>query len=285
LEDPNKHVLLPTPLGPVSLSDKSEIEEVARKIIPDGEFSKIKVKRFGGVLNDVFIVTITKNGEDKKFVVKQYLDWSNLKWLPLTIWSFGTTSFAVLGQSRLEKEYSINKFLRNKGFPVPKIFHISHRKRLIFEEFIEGKELVENLKRIFFSYHTADDVALIKKVGGKIAEAHHLGVTLGDCKPENFLVTKDSVVFLDLEQATRDGNQAWDIAEFLYYAGHYSPPMSSTKGASIMAKKFIEGYLDSGGNKSYIKQAASAKYTKVFSVFTPPHVLFAISSICQRMGS
>ena len=285
LEDPNKHILLPTPLGPVSLSDKSEIEEVARKIVPDGEFSKIKVKRFGGVLNDVFIVTITKNGEDKKFVVKQYLDWSNLKWLPLTIWSFGTTSFAVLGQSRLEKEYSINKFLRNKGFPVPKIFHISLRKRLIFEEFIEGKELVENLKRIFFSYHTVDDVALIKKVGGKIAEAHHLGVTLGDCKPENFLVTKDGVVFLDLEQATRDGNQAWDIAEFLYYAGHYSPPMSSTKGASIMAKKFIEGYLDSGGNKSYIKQAASAKYTKVFSVFTPPHVLFAISSICQRMGS
>ncbi len=285
LEDPKKHVLLPTPLGPVSLSDKSEIQEVARKIIPDGEFSKMKVKRFGGVLNDVFLLTITKNGEEQKFVVKQYLDWSNLKWLPLTIWSFGTTSFAVLGQSRLEKEYAINTYLHSKGFPVPKIFHISHQKRLIFEEFIEGKELVENLKRILYSQNTAEDIALMKQVGRKIAEAHSLGVSLGDCKPENFLVTKDGVVFLDLEQATRDGNQAWDIAEFLYYAGHYSPPISSANAAGTIAESFIEGYLEAGGKKETVKQAASARYTKVFSVFTPPHVLFAISSICQKMGT
>jgi hypothetical protein len=33
-----------------------------------------------------------------------------------------------------------------------------------------------------------------------------------------------------------------------------------------------------------VKKAASARYTKVFSVFTPPHVLLAISSICQKMG-
>ena len=285
LEDPKKHILLPTPLGPVALSDKSEIEEVARKIISDGEFSKITVKRFGGVLNDVFLLTITKNGEEQKFVVKQFLDWSNLKWLPLNLWSFGTTSFAVLGQSRLEKEYAINTYLQSKGFPVPKIFHISHQKRLIFEEFIEGKELAENIKRIFYSHNTEEDVALVKLVGRKIAEAHSLGVSLGDCKPENFLVTKDEVVLLDLEQATRDGNQAWDIAEFLYYAGHYSPAISSANAAGVIAESFIEGYLEAGGKKEYVKQAASARYTKVFSVFTPPHVLLAISSICQKMGT
>jgi len=285
LEDPKKHILLPTPLGPVSLSDKSEIEEVARKIIPDGEFSKITVKHFGGVLNDVFLLTITKDDTEQKFVVKQFLDWSNLKWLPLNLWSFGTTSFAVLGQSRLEKEYAINTFLRSKGFPVPKIFHISHQKRLIFEEFIEGTDLAENIKRILYSYNTEDDIALVKKVGQKIAEAHSLGVSLGDCKPENFLVTKDGVVLLDLEQATRDGNQAWDIAEFLYYAGHYSPPISSANAAGVIAESFIEGYLEAGGKKENVKQAASARYTKVFSVFTPPQVIFAISSICQKMGT
>ena len=285
LEDPKKHILLPTPLGPVSLSDKSEIEEVARKIIPDGEFSKITVKHFGGVLNDVFLLTITKDDAEQKFVVKQFLDWSNLKWLPLNLWSFGTTSFAVLGQSRLEKEYAINTFLRSKGFPVPKIFHISHQKRLIFEEFIEGTDLAENIKRILYSYNTEDDIALVKKVGQKIAEAHSLGVSLGDCKPENFLVTKDGVVLLDLEQATRDGNQAWDIAEFLYYAGHYSPPISSANAAGVIAESFIEGYLEAGGKKENVKQAASARYTKVFSVFTPPQVIFAISSICQKMGT
>jgi thiamine kinase-like enzyme len=107
---------------------------------------------------------------------------------------------------------------------------------------------------------------------------------LGDCKPENFIVSKDEIVLLDLEQATRDGNQAWDIAEFLYYSGHYSPPMSSTNAAGIIARNFLEGYLEAGGKKETVKKAASARYTKVFSVFTPPHVLLAISNICQKMG-
>jgi len=284
LEDPKKYVLLPTPLGPVSLSDKSDIKDVARKIIPDGELSKIRVKNIGGVLNDVYFLTLTKNGEEQKFVVKRFRNWSNLKWLSLTLWSFGTTSFAVLGQSRLEKEYAINNFLHSQGFPVPKIFYISHQKRLIFEEFIEGEELVETIKRIISSNKTAKDIALVKEVGRKIAEAHSLGISLGDCKPENFIVTKDEIVLLDLEQATRDGNQAWDIAEFLYYSGHYSPPMSSTNAAGIIARNFIEGYLEAGGKKETVKKAASARYTKVFSVFTPPHVLLAISNICQKMG-
>jgi tRNA A-37 threonylcarbamoyl transferase component Bud32 len=277
--------LFPTPLGPISLSDKSDIEDVARKIIPDGEFSKMKVKSIGGVLNDVYILTITKDGEEQKFVVKQFLDWSNLKWLSLTMWSFGTTSFSVLGRSRLEKEYAINTFLHSKGFPVPKIFFISHQNRLIFEEFIEGEELVEPIKRIIAANKTTRDVALVKEAGRKIAAAHSLGVSLGDCKPENFIVTKDSLVLLDLEQATRDGNHAWDIAEFLYYSGHYSPPMSSTNAASIIARSFLEGYLEAGGKKETVKNASSARYTKVFSVFTPPHVLLAISGICQKMGN
>jgi hypothetical protein len=60
--------------------------------------------------------------------------------------------------------------------------------------------------------------------------------------------------------------------------------MSSTNAASIIARNFIEGYLEAGGKKETVKKAASARYTKVFSVFTPPHVLLAISNICQKMG-
>jgi len=284
LEDPKKYVLLPTPLGPVPLSGKSDIEDVARKIIPEGELSEIRVKNIGGVLNEVYLLTLTRNATEQKFVVKRFRDWSNLKWLPLTLWSFGTTSFSVLGQSRLEKEYAINKFLHSKGFAVPKIVYISPQKRLIFEEFIEGEKLAETIKRIFSDNKTAEDAALVKEAGRRVAEAHSLGVSLGDCKPENFIVSKDEIVLLDLEQATRDGNQAWDIAEFLYYSGHYSPPMSSTNAAGIIARNFIEGYLEAGGKKETVKKAASARYTKVFSVFTQPHIILAISSICQKMG-
>ena len=284
LKDPKSFIFLPTPMGNVSLSDKSGIEDVARKIIPNGEFSKMKIKSIGGMFNDVYVLIVTKNGVEQKFVVKQFLDWSNLKWISLALWSFGTTTFSVLGHSRLEKEYAINHYLHSKGFPVPKILSVSHKNRLIFQEFIEGKELVNNIKRILISNKSSTDLVLIKDVGRKIAEAHNLGVSLGDCKPENFIVTDDSFFILDLEQANRDGNYAWDIAEFLYYSGHYSPPMSSAKGASVLSRYFIEGYLEAGGKKETISEVSSAKYTKVFSVFTPPHVILAISNVCQKMG-
>lgn len=285
LKDPKKYVLLPTPLGPVSLSDKSGITDVAKKILLDGELSKMKVKNIGGVLNEVYLLTLTKNGEEQKFIVKLFLDWSNLKWLTLSMWTLGTTSFSVLGQSRLEKEYAINKFLHSKGFPVPKIFYISHQKRLIFQEFVEGKDLTETIKRIISSNKTETDVALVKEVGRKIAHAHTLGVSLGDCKPENFIVTKEGeIILLDLEQATRDGNQAWDVAEFLYFSGHYCPLVSSANAASIIATNFIKGYLEAGGKKETVKNAASARYTKAFSIFTPPQVLLAMSNVCQKMG-
>jgi tRNA A-37 threonylcarbamoyl transferase component Bud32 len=281
LEDPNKHILLPTPLGLSSLSDKSNITDIARKILPHGKISKMKIKKIGGVLNEVYSLTLTKNGEEQKFIVKQFLDWSNLKWLPLTIWAFGTTSFSVLGRSRLEKEYAINKFLYDKGFPVPKIFYISLQKRLIFQEFIEGNVLVQLIQALLLNT-TETGLAVIKDVGRKIAEAHSLGVCLGDCKPENFIVTKDKIVILDLEQATRNGNQVWDIAEFLYYSGHYVSPISSANAIRIITKTFIEGYIEGGGKKDTVKKAGSARYTKVFSLFTPIHILFAISKICQK---
>jgi len=203
----------------------------------------------------------------------------------LALWTLGTKTFAVFGRSRLEREYAINQFLRSRGFAVPKILHVSHKERLIFEDFIEGETLVRVVKQIMSSKKRASDIALLRDVGTKIAQTHKLGVSLGDCKPENIIVTKDGkAFFVDLEQASRDGNQAWDITEFLYYSGHYASPVSSAKSAKLLAKEFIEGYLEAGGKKGTVKKAGSPRYTKVFSIFTPPHIILAISNVCKKMG-
>jgi hypothetical protein len=61
--------------------------------------------------------------------------------------------------------------------------------------------------------------------------------------------------------------------------------MSSSNIASIIAKNFIEGYLEAGGKTETVKKAASARYTKVFSVFTPLHIIIAISNICRKTGN
>ncbi len=287
LEEPEKYLLMPTPFGLVALSDETTIEDFVRKTVPGGEVLDMKIENMGGVLNDVYQLRLKKDKEEQRIVVKKFKDWHGFKWFPLALWVVGTKSFAVLGQSRLEREYAINQFLSNKGFLVPKVLYVSPQEGLIFKEFIEGENLVHVIKRIISSSNkqVTADIALVKEVGKKIAEAHRLGVTFGDCKPENILISKEGkLYFLDLEQASRNGNQAWDIAEFLYYSGHYVFPLSSTDVVEFMARKFIEGYLEGGGKKETVRNASSPRYTKVFSIFTPPQVILAISNLCRKVN-
>ena len=285
LENPEKYLLMPTPHGLVPLSDRTTIEVFAERIISNKAVSDINIKEMGGVLNTVYLLTLRENSKERKVVVKKFEDWFGFKWFPLALWTLGTKTFAVLGRSRLEREYAINQFLHNHGFAVPKILHVSHKERLIFEDFIEGESLIGIIKQIISSGEKAPEVALVREVGRKIAEAHKLGVSLGDCKPENIIITKEGrPCFVDLEQASRDGNQAWDIAEFLYYSGHYASPISPADSAELITTEFIEGYLEAGGKKETVKKTGSPRYTKVFSIFTPPHIILAISNICKKTG-
>jgi len=284
LEDPKNYLLMPTPLGLVPLSDKTSIEEFVRKTVPEASISQVKTKQIGGVLNSVYLLTLEKDHEQQKVVVKKFRDWVGFKWFPLALWALGTKSFAVLGRSRLEREYALNQYLQSKGAYVPRILYVSPQESLVFQEFVEGENLVDVIKRIMTEGKRAEkELALIRDVGRKIAQVHRAGVALGDCKPENVIATKESkLYFVDLEQASRDGNQTWDIAEFLYYSGHYVPPLASADPAELIAKSFIEGYLEAGGKSETVKRAASPRYTKVFSIFTQPHVILALSNLCKK---
>jgi len=286
LEDSKNCLLMPTPLGPVPLSDATTIEEFVRKSVPSGVALRVETRPIGGVLNSVYQLTLKRNQHEQKIVVKKFKDWTGFKWFPLTLWSLGTKSFAVLGKSRLEREYAINQYLQSKGLTTPKILYISPKQSLIFQEFVEGENLAENIKRIVSAKgKVQQELELVREAGRKIAEAHCLGVGLGDCKPENIIVTREGkLCFVDLEQASRDGNQEWDVAEFLYYSGHYVSPLALTDGIMLVAKAFIEGYIDGGGSPETVKKAASPRYTKVFSIFTQPHVILVISNLCRKMN-
>jgi hypothetical protein len=105
-------------------------------------------------------------------------------------------------------------------------------------------------------------------------------LALGDCKPENIIVNQDSGIwFVDLEQAERGGDQAWDLAELLYYSGHYAS-LSSVEVAQTIANAFLDGYLEAGGEIKNVRKVRSPRYVKVFSFFASPHILYAISSVC-----
>jgi hypothetical protein len=59
--------------------------------------------------------------------------------------------------------------------------------------------------------------------------------------------------------------------------------LASANPAELVAKTFIDGYLEAGGKKETVKRAASPRYTKVFSIFTQPHVILAISNRCRKI--
>lgn len=284
LEDPKKYLLMSTPLGPVPLSDATTIEEFVRKTVP-GNVTFRETKQIGGIFNSVYQLTLKRNSHEQRIVVKKFKDWTGFKWFPLTLWSLGTKTFAVLGKSRLEREYAINQYMKNNGLNVPRVLYISPKQSLIFEEYVDGKNLTETIRNIVSAKDSmAGELELIRETGRKIAETHQIGVSLGDCKPENIIVTRDrEICFVDLEQATRDGDQTWDIAEFLYYSGHYVPPLATADQIVLLAKVFLEGYIERGGDLQTVKKVASPRYTKVFSLFTQPHIMLAISNLCRKM--
>jgi tRNA A-37 threonylcarbamoyl transferase component Bud32 len=284
--DPQKYVFFPTSNGMVSLSDKIDIKGFTQKMLLQGENADIKVEPIGGMLNDVYLINAKSSRGESRVLAKRFKDWSGLKWFPLTLWSFGARSFAVSGQARLAKESAISEFLHSEGFNVPKILHVSNAERIVFMEYIDGENLSEAIKRLATSTdpdETSDVTIKVREVGEVFARVHSHDVALGDTKPDNVLIKPDGTIFLiDFEQATKEGDQAWDVAVFLYYSGHYLQPFYNNSKAESLTKAFIAGYLKGGGKIINVKKAGSPKYTRVFSIFTPPPTIRTISDICKK---
>ncbi|MEM1585845.1 MAG: lipopolysaccharide kinase InaA family protein [Candidatus Bathyarchaeia archaeon] len=284
LENPKKHIFVPTALGVVPFTEKTNMKDFIKRKLLKKHISTISVKKLGGVLNTVYILRSFDEKEEKKFVAKIFKDWYGWKWFPITLWTLGTRSFAVLGKTRLEKEYTMNRFLSSHGINVPAILYVSPEEKIIIQEHIEGMAASKVIKQLCRAVgeEKRNLLMVIRKIGCEIARVHMLGVSIGDCKPENIIVTSDGrVFFVDLEQAGRGGDQAWDIAEFLYYSGHYI--LLTTNVAEDLVREFISGYIMSNGSIKNIKKALSLKYTRVFSFFTSPHTLLTIVNSCKRL--
>ena len=286
--DPQRYIFVPTANGLVSLADGISVEEFARKVLLKGEKGTITLEPIGGVLNDVYVAEARLDSEKKKLLIKRFKDWSGIKWFPLNIWALGARSFAVLGRARLEREIATSELLRKEGFNVPRILHVSQGKGLVFMEYIAGQNLSFTLRKLATrgSREKAEnELAIISRVGETLGRVHQINVALGDTKPENIIIDQTGKIYLiDFEQASTEGDKAWDVAEFLYYSGHYLSPLRGNGNIQAFAKTFIAGYLKAGGDPAVIRKASAPKYTRVFSIFTMPQVILAISDTCKNIN-
>ncbi len=248
--------------------ETDDILRLARSVRSEG---RVSVRRMGSFVNDVFLVKV----EGERYVAKRYTNWLSLKWFALSLYGLGSVRFSISGRRRMEAEYYFNDFLYRRGLPVPRILASDIRSRLILFSYAAGEQLLSRLAGLLgFSEPGQTENEAASSAGAFVAGSHELDVALGDTRPENFIVeNKNSITFVDLEQAKHRGDFAWDVAEFLYYSGHYW--LFYTENVSAYVDGFIRGYLGHGDPR-VLRSAASPKYVRVFSIWTPPNILHNI---------
>jgi tRNA A-37 threonylcarbamoyl transferase component Bud32 len=154
----------------------------------------------------------------------------------------------------------------------------------LVEKYISGPSLADFAKEtVNQSDLTEPQYELAQSLGVTLAAIHRTGVSVGDAKPENFVVKDGEIFVVDLEQAGKRGDYAWDIAELLFYTGHYSTTPVPTRALRRVTHAFVRGYLQHGDVAS-LRKAAGVRYAKVFSIWTSPPAMLEISKTLRDAG-
>jgi len=270
-EDPKNYLYLRTAEGLVSLNERASLWETVAKLRPG---RPVTMAPLAGVLNEVYLVAVGS----ERLVAKRFTDWHGFKWFTLNLVSLGSKLFAVSGKARMTNEYGINRYLAAKGLKVPDVIHVGVKDRLLLRTYVSGTSLAEfAVQTTSRSSLTKEQYRIAERLGETLAAIHKVGVSVGDSKPENFVSVGDEIYVIDLEQAGRRGDYAWDVAELLFYTGHYSVTPAPSRGLAEVVHAFIRGYLRNG-TAAELKRAAGLRYAKVFSLWTPAGIIMEISN-------
>ena len=275
IEDPKNFLFLKTDEDLMCLNEESTMVELVQKLRNE---QTVEVDPLASALNEVYSITL----DDEKLVVKKFTNWYTFKWFMLNIAAYGTKIFSLSGKARLANEYGINRLLAEKNVLVPEIVAISIKDRVLIERYIEGASALDFLEEAFASEElTNQQKGLAVELGKTIATIHSLHVVIGDCKPENFIIGNNGHIYvLDLEQGERRGDPTWDVAEFLYFSGHFGTKF--TDGLRDFVLNFVEGYCQIG-DRSVLRRAAGFRYSRVFLGWTYLPIIQAIASILKAL--
>jgi Kae1-associated kinase Bud32 len=225
-------------------------------------------------LGEVYSVTkvycINDGDRVAKITVKNFADLRALKWVVLNMWALLSKRFDMGQTSRLQREYSALRRLRGLGFKTPDILAVVLDQRLLVTEYIEGVDVGQLLPKAL----SGDDEAMnaVRLYGEALGKVHQEGYTLGDTKPSNTILADGAIYLVDLEQATRNNDRGWDIAEFIYYSSKLT---IDEKAVRHLAKEFLNGYLKHGTKES-VKESLKFKYLAPFQPILAPNVVRAV---------
>lgn len=238
------------------------VEELARLL--GFERYSIKEKDIGEPYSTTRVLTFEDSTKEKSVVVKNYTDVRSLKWALLGVWALAANRFSTAPVSRMDREYGMTLKLKEMGVLVPPILAVAPAERILVKAFVSGPTLATIINT--FLKGGAGGISQVSAYGDVMAKVHSGGVALGDAKPSNVVVSQQGLYLTDLEQALPGGDQAWDIAEFLYYTAKLS---NREDGMKKVASAFLESYVKSGARSSIVK-ARGQKYFGPFRPFLTP---------------
>jgi tRNA A-37 threonylcarbamoyl transferase component Bud32 len=271
-QDPKNFLFLRTSESLVPVTERVSLDGVINTLKLPGP---VTITPLAGVLNEVSLVTAGR----ERLVIKKFTDWHGFKWFTLNLISFGSKLFAVSGGARMTNEYGMNRYLAKRGVKVPSIVYLSVKQRILVERYLNGISLSESVKEAVNQQNlTAPQSQLCESLGETLARVHGVGVSVGDSKPENFILQDGEIFIVDLEQAGKRADYAWDIAELLFYTGHYCTRPVPPPALKELVEAFVRGYLRKGDAEE-LRKAAAVKHAKAFSIWTVPSVILEISRV------
>ncbi len=234
---------------------------------------KIVLKKLGGMINTAYLL-IQEDGTRR--VIKLFNEWTNLKWLPLAFWALGAYTFDPTGKGRLINEYTMNRQFKRMGLKVPSIYSIDLNRKIIVEEYINGKTLKDIIVEILNKNYKPIYLEYIRQALSKISFIHSRNYVLGDANPSNILIhdRSNEVYFIDLEQSREGDKFAWDLSTIMFFLAHYMQGFSFDNLDSIV-NSMIEGYLEHGSIKD-IEDALRIPYLRVYAFFAYPHAIYKV---------
>ena len=249
-----------------------ELDELIKSIFGvDAEIVKIGRR---GIFSNLYILEVSTSEGVKKLVVKSYPILSAfLKWIWLYIWLIGVKGFSINPWIRMYRELDGLKTLNRYGYNVPKIYALIWSDRVIVEEYIDGirLDLVRNEREKYFY-----------EAGKLIGSIHdRIGMSIGDTKPQNFIISGDKIYIVDLEQFGIDRNMVWDISEYILYTFIF---FRNFRNRVKIIMNMLNGYID-GCNRcrDNLKSIISPRIVLAFLPLVPPNIFMDLRRCIDRI--
>jgi tRNA A-37 threonylcarbamoyl transferase component Bud32 len=228
---------------------------------------KVTSKRLGEFYQTSNIFILDGSKKSVSIVVKRFRDFRFVKWALLNVWTLPAKFFKISPLERLHREYNAVLKLKEVGLHTPEIISMVANSRILVTRFIEGVNLSKVIDNVLNGIET--EIQSVYLFGKTLRFVHDRKYALGDTKPNNIILAGKKIFLTDLEQADENGDQSWDIAEFLYYSNKLSLNLQAAKKVT---ESFLDGYLEHGIT-NIIRKALNTKYIVPFQALLDPTII------------